>query len=406
MKLSGQGEVNTDPAAVRDLIEKGVEDVFVKEDLERELLSGKKLRIKLGFDPTSTNIHIGRAITLRKLRDFQRMGHQAVFIVGDFTAVIGDASDKLDKRPMLTSEQVEKNLADYKEKVGKIVDIESAEFVRNSEWLSKLTFSDVATLAESFTVNQMLARRNFAERFEAGGEISLREFLYPIMQGYDSVMVKADVELGGFDQLFNLKAGRVMQKHHGMKEQNVITTTMLEGTDGRKMSGSWGNVINITDTPTDMFGKTMSVSDSLITKYMRLCTDMEAEKIAEVESALAGGSNPRDAKFELAKALVAQYHSKEEADAAHADFIAAFSDEGIPANIPEIFVEKGSTLMEALVFSAVVESKTEARRLFAAGAIKILEGDTLTKTTDPDGSVVDGMVVKVGKHRFATLRLK
>lgn len=248
-------DVCTDMAIIMDILERDTEDVFIKESLIERLTSGKQLRVKLGIDPTSAHIHIGRANVLRKLRAFQDLGHIPVFIVGDFTAQIGDPSDKLSKRPMLTIEQITENIQTYKEQVGKIIDLDTAEFHYNSTWLSELNFKEIAMLAESFSVQQMLARRNFSDRYEQGEEISLREFLYPLMQGYDSVKVQADIEIAGFDQLFNIKAGRIIQKHYGMREQDVLTIKMLVGTDGRKMSSSWGNVIPIMATPADMYGK-------------------------------------------------------------------------------------------------------------------------------------------------------
>jgi len=223
-------------AELHNLLDRGVTNIIDRAHLEKSLNSGKQLRVKLGFDPTGGKIHIGRAIILRKLRDFQMLGHKVIFIVGDFTARIGDPSDKLSKRPMLSKEQIKKNIKNYKSQVGKIIDFKKAEFSFNSKWLKKLDFEEIGELAESFSIQQMLERRNFSDRVKKGEEISLRELLYPLMQGYDSVAVKADVELGGFDQLFNLHAGRVIQRHYGQKEQDILTCEMLEGTDGRKMS--------------------------------------------------------------------------------------------------------------------------------------------------------------------------
>jgi tyrosyl-tRNA synthetase len=265
--------IDTNPEKIEEILSRGVEDCFVKEDLKKDLLSGRQLRIKFGIDPTGPKIHIGRAIPLRKLRQFQLLGHQIVLIIGDFTAQIGDPSDKLSKRPMLTRELIEENMRDYKAQIGKIIDIDKVEFVYNSDWLRPLGFQEICELAESFTVQQMVARRNFAERIENGEEVSLRELMYPLMQGYDSVAINADVEIGGFDQLFTLKAGRYIQKHYGKKEQNVLTIQMLEGTDGRKMSTSWGNIITVVDEPNDMYGKIMSLKDELIIKYFTLTTD-------------------------------------------------------------------------------------------------------------------------------------
>jgi len=317
-------KVITDEARIDELLERGIEDILVKEELKKELLSGKQLRIKLGIDPTGPKIHIGRAIPLRKLREFQKLGHQVVLIVGDFTAQVGDASDKSEKRPMLTRALIDENLRDYKSQISKILDISKTEFVYNNDWLSKLTFSEVVTLSECFSVQQMLARRNFKDRYENGVEISLREFLYPIMQGYDSVAIKADVEIGGFDQLFNLKAGRDIQAHFGMAKQNILTGTMLEGTDGRKMSTSWGNIISIVDDPHMMFGKIMSLRDDLIIKYFTLCTDLTLEEIEEKKKRLENGENPRDIKMELGIALVTLYHNDKEANLAKQSFVETF----------------------------------------------------------------------------------
>ncbi|MEK7081658.1 MAG: tyrosine--tRNA ligase, partial [Patescibacteria group bacterium] len=278
--------------SIEELLTRGVEEVFVRESLKQKLLSGKQLRVKFGIDPTGAKIHIGRAITLWKLRAFQELGHKIVLIIGDFTAQIGDPSDKLSKRPMLSKEQVQENFKDYKNQIGKILDLSKVEFVYNGDWLGKLGFQEISELAEGFSVQQMTARRNFKERLDKGEEVSLREFMYPLMQGYDSVVVKADVEIGGTDQLFNLKAGRVIQKHYGQVEQDIMTLKMLSGTDGRKMSTSWGNVITIVDEPDDMFGKIMSVRDDLILDYFLLCTDTPVEEIEKVKSEMTAGKNP------------------------------------------------------------------------------------------------------------------
>ena len=263
-------------------MERGVTSIVDRAHLENALDSGKTLRIKLGIDPTGPNIHLGRAIALRKLCAFQNLGHQAVLIVGDYTALIGDPSDKLSKRPMLTKTDVKKNLKNYKKQIGKILDLKKTEFRFNSNWLSKLKFQEISQLAESFSLQQMVERRNFKDRLDKREEISLHEFLYPLMQGYDSVAVKSDVELGGFDQLFNLHAGRVIQRHYGQKEQDLITVEMLEGTDGRKMSTTWGNVVTILDEPNDMFGKLMSLHDELIPKYLLLCTNTKEGEIEKI----------------------------------------------------------------------------------------------------------------------------
>ncbi|MEK7645277.1 MAG: tyrosine--tRNA ligase [Patescibacteria group bacterium] len=405
--LRKQPNINVDPKKVADILTRGVEDVFVKESLEKKLLSGKQLRVKLGIDPTSAKIHLGRAITLRKLKAFQDLGHQIVLIVGDFTALVGDPSDKLDKRPMLTPEKIRENLRDYKKQIGKIIDVNRTEFVFNSKWLSKLGFAEIATLAESFSVQQMTARRNFKDRLDKGEEISLRELLYPLMQGYDSVAVKADIELGGFDQLFNLKAGRVIQKHYGQPEQDVLTTAMLEGTDGRKMSSSWGNVIAIVDSADEMFGKLMSVRDELVSKYFLLCTDLSESEITAGEAAIATGANPRDRKVQLAKAIVALYHDQGAADAAEQRFNNVFASGAMPDDAPTVSVAKGAVLADVLVAEKIVSSKSDWRRLVDGGGVHIVGADgPKDKITDYHFAVSTDIDLKIGARRFAKIRTK
>lgn len=388
-----------DEDKIDEILTRGVEDIIVKDDLKRELMSGRQLRIKLGVDPTGPKIHLGRAIPLRKLREFQKLGHQVVFIVGDFTAQVGDASDKSEKRPMLTRALIDENLKDYKSQISKILDISKTEFVYNSDWLSKLSFDEVTKLAECFSVQQMLARRNFKDRFDKNVEISLREFLYPIMQGYDSVAVKADVELGGFDQLFNLKAGRTIQEYYGMPKQNLMTCTMLEGTDGRKMATSWGNIITIVDEPFDMFGKLMSVHDDLIVKYFTLCTDVSTQEISEIEQSLKSGENPRDIKLRLATEVVTMYHSEKDAALAKNSWIETFSKGGVPDTIPEIRTSGDKELGDVLVENGIVSSKTDWRRLVEDGAVAHTEGEPITDPKLKAGN----MTLKIGKKRFARI---
>ncbi len=388
-------KIDTNINKVKEILTRGVEDVFVKENLEKRLLSGEKLRVKLGFDPTGSQIHIGRAVILRKLKAFQDLGHQVVFIVGDFTAQVGDPSDKLSKRPMLTKDVIKNNLKDYKKQVGKIIDIEKAEFHFNSKWLSKLGFQEITELAESFSVQQMSNRRNFKDRLDKGEEVSLREFLYPLMQGYDSVAVRSDVELGGFDQLFNLKAGRIVQKHYGMKEQDVLTVSMLLGTDGRKMSTSWGNVINITDKPNDMFGKVMSIRDDLIIDYYKLCTDLPIGVIESISKDLKEKSNFKDVKVALAKEIVSMYHSKEEADIAFINFHKVFTEGGVPDNVIEVF-SKGK-LSDVLIENNIVSSKGEFKKLVSEKAIFFVDEKRIV--SDFNENTQKG-VYRVGKRRF------
>lgn len=389
--------IDTDPKKIEEIMTRGVEDIFVADSLRTRLSSGKELRIKFGIDPTSPNVHLGRTVPLLKLRALQKMGHKIVLLIGDFTALIGDPSDKLSKRPMLTKESVESNMATYREQLGKIINLDKVEFVHNSDWLGKLGFAEIAQLAESFSVQQMLARRNFKDRIDKEEEISLREFMYPLMQGYDSVVLKADVEIGGFDQLFNLKAGRVIQKYYGQPEQDVLTVQMLEGTDGRKMSSSWGNVIALTDSPNDMLGKTMSLRDELISKYFLLCTELSQTEIEKIEGQIkAGELNPRDVKMRLAKEIVTMYHGADAATKAEEYFVTAFQKKETPDEIEEVKITAGVKLIDLLVAQGVVKSKSDFRRLVDEGAVA-LDGE---KITDPNFIVTAGGVLKVGKKRF------
>lgn len=386
---------------VNEFLTRGVEDVFVLEDLRQKLLSGKKLRVKLGIDPTSPHIHIGRAIILRKLRDLQEMGHQIVFLVGDFTARVGDASDKLQKRPMLSERDIKANMKTYIDQAGKIIDLKRAEVSYNSKWLKKLNFADVCELAETFSLQQMTERRNFADRIERGEEISLRELLYPLMQGYDSVALKADIELGGFDQLFNLKAGRVIQRHFGQPLQNVITFKMLLGTDGRKMSSSWGNVIAIDDEPRDMYGKIMSLKDELIADYFLMATDVSMSRVEEVREELASGENPKKLKMELAREIVAMFHGAKKAIKAEESFVAVFSKREAPTDIQAVTAE-GQPLVDILVAEGTVASKSEFGRLVREGAVSLIDPRE-EKIIDIYTKAEVG-TYRIGKHRFIKIK--
>lgn len=395
--------MSSESSKLEELLTRGVEEIFVRESMIKKLSSGKPLRVKFGIDPTGPKIHIGRETILRKLKAFQDLGHTIVLVVGDFTALVGDPSDKLDKRPMLTKEKIEENLKTYKEQLGKIIDLSKAELHYNSKWLSELTFDEICRLAESFSVQQMLSRRNFKGRLESKNEISLREFMYPLMQGYDSVKVKADIEIGGFDQLFNLMAGRTVQKHYGMEEQDILTCVMLEGTDGRKMSTSWGNIIAVSDEPSDMFGKVMSLRDDLILKYFILATNVSLQEIEGYKRELERGENPKNIKMKLAAAIVSEHHGKEKAEKAVADFEETFTKGGIPDDLQEVKYEKGSELIDIFLKENVVASKTEFRRLLAEGAIKRIEGKKETVLEDKDGILKESAVYKIGKRRFLSV---
>ncbi|MDD3887871.1 MAG: tyrosine--tRNA ligase [Patescibacteria group bacterium] len=387
---------------INEILTRGIEDIIEKEHLTKAFES-KKLRIKFGIDPTGPKIHLGRAIPLWKLRDLQELGHQIVLIIGDFTAQIGDPSDKLSKRPFLTEEEIKKNLENYKEQLGKILDLKKVEYRYNSEWLKDLTFKEIGQLAEIFSIQQMLARRNFKDRFEKKQEISLRECLYPIMQGYDSVQIKSDVEVGGFDQLFNLKAGRLIQKHFNQPEQDILTCKMLLGLDGRKMSTSWGNIITIVDEPNDMFGKIMSMHDELIPDYFLLCTKLPLEEVNKIKQELEQGANPRDLKARLAKEIVTLYHSKEQADQAEQEFNQVFKDKGKPTDIPEIEIkEKKLKLIDLILQTKQVQSKSEARRLIEQKAVKI--NDQVNSNWQEETEIKSGDIIQIGRRKFVKIK--
>ncbi|MDO8557928.1 MAG: tyrosine--tRNA ligase [bacterium] len=385
-----------------------VHSVEVKEHLEEKLRSGKKLRVKHGIDPTGPRIHIGRAISLWKLRSFQDLGHTIVLIIGDFTAQVGDPSDKLSKRPFLTKKQVVENLKGYLPQIWKILDKKKTEVRYNSTWLGKLKLQEIAKLAEIFSVQQMLARHNFKERLQKNEDISIRELFYPLMQGYDSVAVKADVEVGGADQLFNLHAGREIQKYYGQEPQDVLTTPMLVGTDGRKMSTSWSNIINITDTPNDMYGKLMAIDDAVTDEYFNLtCPHLPHSEIQEIIDALRGGSlSPKDAKMRLAREVVTLYHGFSAAEGAEKEFVRVFQKKETPQNIKEILLTgPGFVLVEFLVRENIVPSKNEAKRLMEQGGVE-LDGITHKdwRKSIQAGDIKDGAVLRVGKRQFFRLR--
>lgn len=392
--------IKTDIKLIDELLERGVDEVIVKDQLRQKLLSGQKLRIKLGIDPTSPNLHLGRSIPLLKLRDLQQLGHQIVLIVGDFTGVIGDTSDKDSERPMLSPEKIQANMAQYLKQAGQLIDLDSCEFHYNSEWLGKLTYGQIGEQADQFSVAEFIGRDNIRRRLEAGSRVSVREMLYPLMQGYDSVMVKADVELGGTDQRFNLLAGRKLQEHFGQAPQNIIMTELAEGTDGRKMSSSWGNTINFTDEPQAMYAKVMGIGDSLIIKYFILMTRLPLNQIGEYEKAIKDGNNPRDAKMALAKEIVAIYHGQAAADQAEDYFIKVVQQKTLPEDIATIKLTKAEWLLiDLLLEIKAVTSRGEARRLIEQGGVKLAEqvvvdSQTVIKlTTEP-------ILLQKGKKQF------
>ncbi len=398
----GKNKINTDLEKIESILARGVEEIFVKDHLKESLLSGKQLRVKFGIDPTSPHVHLGRAVPLRKLRDFQDLGHKAVIIIGDFTAKIGDPSDKLEKRPMLTDIQVKENLKSYLKQIGKIIDLSKAEIRYNSEWLSKMNYLEIGKLLECFTVQQMSKRRNFQERLEKGEDVFVVEFLYPAMQGYDSVVVESDVEIGGFDQLFNLKAGRTVQKRYGQKEQDVMTTSMILGTDGRKMSSSWGNVISLLDSKEEMFGKIMSLRDDLIINYFTLCTSLPLEEISNLEKEISSGANPKDIKIKLAEEIVRIYHGEKAGKEARENFENVFGKGEIPDDALEIEVSKETLLVDVALSQNLVSSKTEWRRLVSEGAVTNMETNERVGSADEKVSTT---TYKIGKKRFIKIKV-
>lgn len=390
--------VSTDEQKIDELLSRSVVEVIPsKESLKKLLLSGKRLRIKLGIDPTSPDIHIGRAVALLKMRDFEALGHQVVSIVGDFTGVIGDTSDKDAERPMLTDETIGTNKQKYFEQAGKILDAKRAELRYNSEWLSKLGYHEIGEQANQFSVAEFINRELIKKRLDEGRRVSLRETLYPLMQGYDSVAIKADVEIGGTDQRFNMLAGRTLQEHYGQEPQHVlIIGPLIPGTDGRKMSSSWGNTINLSDSANDMFGKIMSIPDEVTETYLTHCTRVPMEKVKEIVS-----GHPKEAKAALAEEITRMYHSEETARKARSEFDATFSKKEAPTDATECMVEEGKTLGDALVACGSVESKTDFKRLVRNGAIRVVGTDE--KVTDLDAVPENGTILRVGKHRFVKI---
>ncbi len=387
--------IHTNPEQIAELLSRGVIEVIDQDDLATKLQSGKQLRIKLGIDPTSPNIHLGRSIPLLKLRDFQKLGHKIVFIIGDFTGTIGDTSDKESERPMLTPAEIKKNLKTYIQQASKIIDIKKTEIHYNSSWLKKLSYADIGFQADSFSLHDFISRENIAKRLSAGKRISLRELLYPLMQGYDSVKVKSDVEVGGTDQRFNLLAGRDLQRTYGQVPQNIMTNPLIEGLDGRKMSSSFGNTVNIFDEPKDMFGKLMSLKDEFIVTYFIVATRVPLSDVAHYEAQLAQGVNPKEIKMKIAFEITRMYHDATEALHAQEYWISTFSKKEIPDEMPSITPSEYS-LLAILVESNLVASKSEGRRTIEQGGVKI-NGEV---SKDLSKLISTGDIIQKGKMHF------
>lgn len=378
---------------IKTLLERGTEEIIVKEDLEAALKTKKKLRIKLGIDPTSPDLHLGHSVVLRKLKQFQELGHKIVLIIGDFTAQIGDPSGRSETRKTLSEKEIKQNFKSYLDQTNKIIDVKKAEIRYNSEWLAK-GLSALLELTRTTTVQQILKREDFEKRLENNSDISILETLYPLLQGYDSVAIKADVEIGGTDQKFNLLMGRRIQRHFGIKEQNVITIPLLEGTDGvRKMSKSYGNYIGLNETPKNMFGKIMAVPDKLIKKYFYLLTDIDKPE----------NLNNYEAKMLLAETIVSEYHSDELAKKSKEEFIKTFSKKEIPQDIQKLNISAREILITELLIAAGIQSKGKARRLVEQKAIEINNG---VKTNPNEKlNLHTGDILKIGKKRFYKISL-
>lgn len=382
------------------LLTRAVSDVLVRENLEKKLNSGKILRIKFGIDPTSADIHLGHAVPLLKLRQFQELGHKAVLIIGDFTAMIGDPSGRIEARKPLTSEEIKKNLKNYLSQAGKIINIKETEVHFNNEWFGKMKPADFYKLLSNMTVQQVLKREDFKKRIESNQDINATEMMYPLFQGYDSVMVKADVEIGGEDQLLNLLAGRKTQRAYNMPEQDVLTTWLIEGTDGkRKMSKSYDNYIGITEKPEIMFAKIMSIPDSLIIKYFKALTNVPDPEIGVFESDMKNGKlNPRDIKSKLAYEIVKIYHGEGKAKKAAEEFERVFKKHELPESIMEIPVTiKPRLIVELLMLTGLSTfSRSDARRKVLENAVRV--DDRIISDPNEVINVYEGMVVQYGRR--------
>jgi len=390
------------------LIRRGADEVILEADLERKLARGKPLRVKAGFDPTAPDLHLGHTVLLNKMRQFQELGHHVMFLIGDFTGMIGDPSGRNATRPPLTPEQIAANAETYKSQVFKVLDPAKTEVMFNSTWCEQLGASGIIRLAGTYTVARLLERDDFAKRFAEQRPISLHEFLYPLMQGYDSVAMRADVELGGTDQKFNLLVGRELQKHFSQEPQVIITMPLLEGLDGiNKMSKSLGNYVGVDDPPNEMFSKLMSISDDLMWRYIELLSAESNEAVAGWKKAIAQGANPRDTKVRFAQEMVTRYHGRPAAVAALEDFELRFRHGGVPEDLREQVIDvsnEGAPIAQVLKSSGVCPSTSDALRMIEQGGVKV-NGD---KVSDKGLKLAAGAtyVLQVGKRKFAKVTLR
>ncbi|HEX4023878.1 MAG TPA: tyrosine--tRNA ligase [Steroidobacteraceae bacterium] len=388
-------------------LSRGAQDLLVPAELERKLARGRPLKVKAGFDPTAPDLHLGHTVLINKMRQFQQFGHEVIFLIGDFTSLIGDPTGRNATRPRLTSEEVQANARTYEQQIFRILDRERTRVDFNSRWFAPMSATGLIEIAAKHTVARMLERDDFSKRFKGGAPISIHEFLYPLVQGYDSVALQADVELGGTDQKFNLLVGRALQEHYGQEPQIVLTMPLLEGLDGvNKMSKSLGNYIAINDAPDDMFGKLMSISDALMWRYFELLSFRATREIEALQRQVHDGRNPRDVKFELARELVARFHDAAAAERAQAAFSARFSQRTLPADLPLTTLTADGAdigLIAALTGAGLTASGAEARRKIAEGAVR-LDGE---KIADAAMRLKVGVthVLQVGQRRAARVQI-
>lgn len=393
-------KVIVDEQKIDEILTRGVHEIFTKDELKKKLMSGKKLHIKLGTDVTGAFLHLGHCVLHRKARDFQELGHDVTLIIGDFTTLVGDHSDKVDMRSEITAEDIKKNEKNWEGQFHKTILKKSSTIRHNSEWLKKLNFNDVINLTKQFTVSQMLDRETFMLRYKSNKPIGLDEFLYPLMQGYDSVALKCDVELGATDQTFNLLAGRRLMESFGMIPQSAVVMKLLVGSDGRPMGKSLQNFVAVDDNPNDMYGKIMSIVDRAIFEYFELVTRVPMDEISKMKEAVSKGDNPMIYKKILAKEIVSFYHGKDSADKAQDQFENTFSKGEIPEDIKKVTVKIKVPLVDVLIKNGMVESKSEFRRLVEEGAIKFHVNMEEKKIIDPNSLVENSGSIKIGKKRF------
>lgn len=393
---------------IDELLTRGVANIIPdKENLKKFLKSGKKMNIYLGIDPTAPKIHLGHAFPLRKLQTLAELGHNVTLLIGDFTTLVGDTSDKDSERPILTADEITENFQTYKKQAEKILDFSKITIRHNSKWLEKLTFGELIKLQQQFSLNDFISRELIRKRLDDGKRVRFDEMSYPLMQGYDSYFMNTDIQFGGTDQTFNMQAGRTLQKVLRNKESYIITNVFLDGTDGRKMSKSWGNAIWLDDNPTDMYAKVMAIKDELIIQYYTLGTNIEINKITEIEDALKNGENPMKLKKQLAFEIVKELHNQTDADAAKENFESTVQDREMPTDIPLVTIEGSGSIADVLVQTGLVLSKSDAKRLIEQGGVEI-DNERISDANLPFKTLVKNneIIIQVGKRRFVKVKVK